>query len=60
MYEIIIPRPIFLSGIQNQIWYLQNHIWYTEIYFPVQDITKWPQESHFNLFSESHFNFNAS
>jgi len=22
LYEIITPRPIFLSGIQNQIWYL--------------------------------------
>ena len=49
MYEIIIPRPIFLSGIQNQICYLRNHIWYTKIYFPVQDITKWPQESHFKF-----------
>ena len=39
---------------------LPKYIWYTEIYFPVQDITEWPQESHFNLFSESHFNFNAS
>ena len=52
LYEIITPRPIFLSRIQNQIWYLRNHIWYTKIYFPVHDITKWP--------SKSHFKFNAS
>ena len=60
LYEIITPRPIFLSGIQNQIWYLRNHIGYTKIYFRVQDITKWPQESHFKLLSESHFKCNAS
>jgi len=26
MYEIMTPRPIFLSGIQNQIWYVYRNL----------------------------------